>query len=113
MNQNTWISWITTGIGLIGAVAADRGLIDSSTVTSAAGAAAVLVPLAWGLFIHRDSKVVQTAAAVPGVAPIQVLPTAAPAIQALADDPSVKEVIPAVAPGQYDGPVTTSKRQRK
>jgi hypothetical protein len=95
MNSNTWISWITTGIGLFGAVAADRGLIDSSTVTTIAGAAATLIPLAWGLFIHRDAKVVQTASQVQGLAePIKIAPDAPAALQQLAHDDSVPNVKP-------------------
>jgi hypothetical protein len=95
MNQNTVISWITTGIGLVGAFAVDHGLIDSSTATTLAGVAATLVPLAWGLFIHRDSKVVETASQVAGVKPIQVLPTADPALQAMAADRNIPTVVPA------------------
>jgi hypothetical protein len=95
MNQNTIISWITTGIGLAGSAAATKGLIDQSTATSIAGAAATLVPLLWGLFIHRDSKVVETASQVPGVAPIQVMLTASPAIKAMAADSSIPTVVPA------------------
>ena len=109
MNQNTWISWVTTGIGLAGSAAATKGLIDQSTATSIAGAAATLVPLLWGLFIHRDSKVVETASQVAGVAPIQVLPTAAPAIQAMAADTSIPTVVPAAPqPSPY---VTNKQRQ--
>jgi hypothetical protein len=111
MNQNTWISWITTGVGLFGAVAADRGLIDSSTVTSVAGAAAVLVPLAWGLFIHRDSKVVQTASVVPGIETIRVSPGADPALQALADDKSVPTVQPAVQPSPAPSALSAAKQR--
>ncbi len=96
MNQNTWISWITTGIGLIGSAAVTKGLIDQNTASSIAGAAAALIPLLWGLFIHRDSKVVQTASLVLGVEPIKVdREMAAPAVQALANDVSVPTVLPA------------------
>lgn len=95
MNQNTWISWITTGIGLAGSAAATKGLIDQSTATSIAGMAVTLVPLVWGLFIHRDSKVVLTASQVQGVEPIKIDPNAAPALQELAHDNSVPTVQPA------------------
>ena len=109
MNQNTWISWITTGIGLIGSAAATKGMIDQSTATSIAGAAATLVPLAWGLFIHRDSKVVETASQVAGVAPIQVLPTADSALQAMAADRSIPTVVPAGPP--VTNPYATPQRR--
>ena len=93
MNQNTWISWITTGIGLLGSAAATKGVIDQSTATAIVGAATTLVPLAWGLFIHRDSKVVQTASAVQGIAePIRIAADAPQALQALAQDDSVPNV---------------------
>jgi hypothetical protein len=99
MNQNTWISWVTTGIGLLGSAAATKGVIDQSTATSIAGAAATLVPLLWGLFIHRDSKVVQTASLVQGVAePIRIAPDAPAALQDLAKDASVPTVQPEVTP---------------
>ncbi len=110
MNQNTWISWITTGIGLVGAFAADRGLIDSSTATTVAGAAATLVPLAWGLFIHRDSKVVATASVVPGVETIKVdTRAAAPAVAALANDTSIATVQPIVT-SSSPNPYQTSQK---
>lgn len=96
MNQNTWISWLTTGIGLAGSAAATKGLIDQSTATSIAGAAATLVPLLWGLFIHRDSKVVQTASEISGVQPIKISPSAPAALQQLAADPAVPTVQPAM-----------------
>jgi len=108
MNQNTWISWVTTGIGLAGSAAATKGLIDQSTATSIAGAAATLAPLLWGLFIHRDSKVVETASEIKGVSPIQIQPTAAPALQAMAKDDSIKTVIEA-APQSF--PFTSRQRQ--
>ena len=96
-NVNTWLSWITTGIGLAGSAAATKGVIDQSTAASIAGAAATLVPLLWGLFIHRDSKVVQTASQVPGVAePIRIAPDAPPALRALARDASAPNVKPEV-----------------
>jgi hypothetical protein len=111
MNQNTWISWITTGIGLAGSAAVTKGWIDQSTATSVAGAAAAAVPLLWGLFIHRDSKAVETASQVAGVAPIQVLPTASPALQAMAADHNIPTVVPAgpSAPSPY----ATSASQRR
>jgi len=93
MNQNTWISWITTGVGLIGSAAATNGLINSSTATTIAGAAATLVPLLWGFFIHADSKVVQTAGVIPGVKPIEITSSAAPDLQRLAADPAIPSVV--------------------
>lgn len=102
MNQNTWISWITTGIGLAGAAAATNGWISSSTATTVAGAAATLVPLIWGLVVHSDSAVVKAAATLTGGVPIAVGPGAPPAVQALAADASVKEVVPAApTPSPY------------
>ncbi len=98
MNQNTWISWITTGIGLAGSAAATKGLIDQSTAMSIAGMATTLVPLLWGLFIHRDSKVVQTASQVQGVEPIKIEPSAPAALQELAHDSTVPTVQPATPP---------------
>ncbi len=104
MNQNTWISWITTGVGLAGSAAATNGLINSSTAATIAGAAATLVPLLWGLFIHADSKVVQTAGVIPGVKPIEITSSAAPDLQKLAADPTVPSVVVAaptyIAPSQ-------------
>jgi len=94
-NANTWISWITTGIGLVGSAAATKGVIDQSTATSIAGMAVTLVPLVWGFFIHRDAKVVQTASQVQGVAePIRIAPDAPVALQQLANDASVPTVQP-------------------
>ena len=109
MNQNTIISWVTTGIGLAGSAAATKGLIDQSTATSIAGAAATLVPLLWGLFIHRDSKVVQTASVVQGVEPIRINRFADPAVQAVADDPNIKTVQSA-APAPLVSSTITQKR---
>ena len=95
MNQNTWISWVTTGIGLLSSAAATKGVIDQNTAVSIAGAAGTLVPLLWGLFIHRDSKVVQTASLVQGVERIKVdQEIAAPAVVALANDGNVPTVQP-------------------
>jgi hypothetical protein len=106
MNQNTWISWITTGIGLLSSAAATKGVIDQNTAVSIAGAAGTLVPLLWGLFIHRDTKVVQTAASITG-APVPIGPTAEPALQKLAMDPTVPNVVVAApAPNLY----TTSRK---
>lgn len=98
MNQNTVISWVTTGFGIGAGAALDRGLIDANTATTIAGAAATLVPLLWGLFIHRDSKVVQTASVVPGVEPIKIASDAPSALQELAHDSTVPTVQPAVPP---------------
>ena len=96
-NTNTWISWITTGIGLAGSAAATKGLIDQSTATSITGFAVTLVPLLWGLFIHRDTKVVQTAAAITG-APVPIGPTAEASLQKMAMDPTVPNVVVAAPP---------------
>jgi hypothetical protein len=109
MNQNTWISWITTGVGLVGMAVAEHGYISASTATSIAGAAATLVPLVWGAFIHRDSKVVQTASLVQGVEPIKIAPSAAPELQALANDRSIPTVQPEVP---LTNPYTPAKSQR-
>ena len=103
MNQNTIISWVTTGIGIGAGAALDRGLIDANTATTIAGAAATLVPLLWGLFIHRDSKVVEIASQVQGIAePIRISPEAPAALQALADDRNIPMVQPeAPTPNPY------------
>ncbi len=108
MNQNTVISWVTTGIGIGAGAALDRGLIDANTATTIAGAAATLIPLLWGVFIHRDSKVVQTASQVQGIAePIRIAPEAPAALQALAADRSIPMVQPETpAPNPY----ATSRR---
>ena len=98
MNQNTWISWVTTGIGLLSSAAATKGAIDQNTAVSIAGAAGTLVPLLWGLFIHRDSKVVQTAGSIQGVKPVEIGPSAAPELQKLAMDPTVPTVVVAPPP---------------
>lgn len=98
MNQNTVISWITTGIGLAGSAAVEHGVVNASTATSIVGAAATLVPLLWGMFIHRDSKVVQTASQVQGVEPIKIDHDAAPALRELAHDSTVPTVQPATPP---------------
>ena len=108
MNQNTWISWVTTGVGIAAGAALDRGLIDASTATSIGGAAAALIPLLWGLFIHRDSKVVQTASLVSGVEPIKIDPAAAPVLQELARDSRVPTVQPS-AP-TYVPPTASMRR---
>jgi hypothetical protein len=102
-NTNTWLSWITTGIGLLSSAAATKGVIDQNTAVSIAGAAGTLVPLLWGLFIHRDSKVVQTASEVKGIAePLRIAADAPPALQALAKDDSVPNVKPeALIPNPY------------
>jgi hypothetical protein len=97
MNQNTWISWITTGIGLIGAAAATNGWITSQTATTIAGAAATVVPLVWGWFIHSDVKVAETAGAIPGVKPVQVTAAASPELQRAAADSNIKTVVPAAS----------------
>jgi hypothetical protein len=108
MNQNTWISWITTGIGLAGSTVATNGLINSSTATTIAGAAATLVPLLWGFFIHSDSKVVQTAGAIPGVRAVQITSSAAPDLQRLAADPTVPSVV--LAEPTYIPPTASMRR---
>ncbi len=115
MNQNTVISWVTTGFGIGAGAALDRGLIDANTATTIAGAAATLVPLLWGLFIHRDSKVVQTASALaegqnPQIKPIETLPAASPAIAALAQDSNVPGVVPAPASQPVFTPSPSTKR---
>jgi hypothetical protein len=97
MNQNTVISWVTTGIGIGAGAALDRGFIDANTATTIGGAAATLIPLIWGLFIHRDSKVVQTASQVQGLAePIKIASDAPAPLLALAKDASVPNVKPEV-----------------
>jgi hypothetical protein len=101
MNQNTVISWVTTGIGIGAGAALDRGLIDANTATTIAGAAATLIPLLWGLFIHRDAKVVQTASQVQGLAePIKIARDAPVALQQLAHDDSVPNVKPEITPSK-------------
>lgn len=109
MNQNTWISWITTGIGLALPLAVENGLISGTTATSVASGAAALVPILWGLFIHRDSKVVQTASVVQGVEPIRIDPSAPAALQALAADRSVPTIVPAT-PAPF---VSSTVQQRR
>jgi hypothetical protein len=107
MNPNTWISFLTTTIGAAAAAAATDGMITGNAAQTIVSMAGVAVPYLWGLFIHRDSKVVETASQVPGVAPIQVMLTASPAIKAMAADSSIPTVVPA-AP-QYD---TTASQKR-
>lgn len=106
MNPNTWISWITTGIGLAVPMAVTQGWISPSTSASLISAAGVLVPIIWGGFIHSDSKVVQTAGAIPGVKPVEIGPSAAPELQKLAMDPTVPTVVAAPPP-----PSTISQRR--
>ncbi len=98
MNSNTWISWITTGIGLAGSAAVTKGLVDQSTATAIAGAAATLVPLIWGFFVHSNTAVVQAAAAVPGVNAVEIGPTAPPELQKIAIDTNIPKVKLAVPP---------------
>jgi hypothetical protein len=93
MNQNTWISWITSGVGLFAGAAIDRGLVDSQTATAIVGAAGALVPLAWGLFIHSNSSVAKTASQITGVQ-VAVGPKADASMQQLAADPAVADVVP-------------------
>jgi hypothetical protein len=57
-----------------------------------------LAPVLYSIFfVHTDAAKVTAASTVPGVAPIQVLPSAAPAVQAVAADSSVPKVVPARA----------------
>jgi hypothetical protein len=104
-------------------------LISASTSTAIAGLAATLVPLAWGLFIHSDSRVVQTASEVKGsdglpAVKIMVAPTAPQPLLDLATDTSVPEIVHAAsvapaAPPPKDpiypppdrGPYDTKRRQ--
>ena len=95
MNPNTWISFLTTTIGAAAAAAATDGYITGNAAQTIGSAAVVAVPYLWGLFIHRDSKVVETASHVAGVKPVEILPTAPAALQAMAADTSIPTVIPA------------------
>jgi hypothetical protein len=108
VNPNTWISFVTSTIGAAASAAATDGIINGNTAQTIVSAAGIAVPFVWGLFIHRDSKVVQTASQVPGVAPIQVTPAASPAIQAMAADSSIPTVVPASS-----APLSPTASQRR
>ena len=112
MNSNTWISFLTTTIGAAAAASATDGFISGSTAQTIASAAVVAVPYLWGLFIHRDSKVVQTASLVQGVAKnpdgstIKIADNAPPALLALAKDNTIPTVQPAAAPPFVSSTIT-------
>ena len=111
MNPNTWISFLTSVIGMAGAAAGTDGLISGKMSQTIASAATMLVPIVWGKFVHSDSKVVQTASVVHGVAePIRISADAPAALQALAKDNSVPGVQP-VSP--YTAPTYPSATQRR
>jgi len=93
MNPNTWISFITTTIGAAATAAATDGIITGSTAQTVISAAGIAVPFIWGWFIHRDSKVVQTAGEIPGVKPVEIMSSAAPDLQRLAADPTIPSVV--------------------
>ena len=110
MNQNTWISFLTTTIGAAAAAAATDGMITGNAAQTIVSVAGVAVPYLWGLFIHRDSKVVETASQVAGVQPIKITTDASPALQMMAKDDSIKTVIEA-AP--QPSPYATTASQRR
>lgn len=75
-------------------------------------AISVLTPVAlaiWGAFQHTDRAVVAAASTVSGLAePIKIAPSAPPALQELAHDPTVPNVRPVAAADPY----VTSRRAR-
>lgn len=109
MNPNIWLSFLTTTIGAASAAAAAQGWITGNTSQTIVSAAGIAVPFLWGLFIHRDSKVVQTAGAIQGVKSVEIGPYAAPELQKLAMDPTVPNVV--VAPSVYT-PSSTPTQKR-
>jgi hypothetical protein len=109
MNPNTWISFLTTTIGAAATASATDGLITGNAAQTIISVAGIAVPYLWGLFIHRDSKVVQTASQVAGVQPIKITTDASPALQSMAKDDSIKTVIEAAPqPSPY---ATSIQRQ--
>lgn len=94
MNQSQFMSLVKTLLGAAGGFVIAKGWTDASTVASVSGAALMLAPLLWGLISHTDAANAQTVAAVDGVK-VVVAPNAPYALQALARDPSVKDIVKA------------------
>jgi hypothetical protein len=110
MNPNTWISFLTTTIGAAATASATDGLITGNAAQTIISVAGIAVPYLWGLFIHRDSKVVQTASVITGVEPIRISPEASPQLLALAADRSIPTVQPV---GPPFAPSTGASQQQR
>jgi hypothetical protein len=108
--KDQMISYVGTVAKWIGAGLATRGVTVSPDIASVvagpeaiqfyAGIVMMLVPVIRDRFIHSDAGKLAAASALavgpdPQIKPIVPLPTAAPAIAALANDPNVPGVQPA------------------
>jgi methyl coenzyme M reductase subunit C len=123
LNAKTWQSVISS-VGLVaGGALTYAGVVSESSwteivqqaVNAAPGVVASISALisiglaAHKAFQHTDAQVVQAASVVPGVQPIKITTDAAPALQAMAKDDSIKTVIEA-AP--QPSPYATSRQRQ-
>jgi hypothetical protein len=85
-----------------GSVLTANGLASDSQVAMWSGIALTLMPLIQGAFAHTQAALLAKASMVPGIKPIETLPSAPPNVQAVAADSRVPNVVPAVpAPSPY------------
>ncbi len=108
MNQDQFLSWLRTTVGIVGGLAVQYGVTNDSTATAITGAVVAIAPFIWGFFVHTDAAKLQAAGAVPGVRPIEVMSSAAPDLQRLAVDPTVPSVV--VAAPTYISPTASMRR---
>ena len=108
MNQDQFLSWLRTTLGIAGGLAVQYGVTNASTATAVTGAVVAVAPFIWGFFVHTDAAKLQTAGAVAGVKPIEVTSAAAPDLQRLAADPTVPSVV--VAAPTYVPPSASMRR---
>jgi hypothetical protein len=100
-------SYIRTGIKWSGGALAGYGIAVSPQIWAAfagpeavqvyTGIAMAVVTALVDRVIHSDAGKVKSASTVPGIESIKVLPTATQEVKAVADDPKVPNVKPAVS----------------
>jgi hypothetical protein len=96
MNQAQGLSALRWLLSIAGSYVLASGKIDGVLWEQISTVLLTVAPVVWSMFVHTDKAKVQAAAAVPGIAPIQVTPAAADDLQTLARDPAVPSVETAI-----------------
>lgn len=77
MNQEQVLGIVRWVITTAGAYAAGKGWLTADQITLLLGVAVAVVPLVWTLFAHKQANLVATVAAMPEVAKVETVNTAA------------------------------------
>jgi hypothetical protein len=111
-NQDQLLSALRWVLTALGSFLTTNGTVSASTWQQVSGIILTLAPLVWSLFVHTQVQTALAAAAIPGVEPLRINRTAEPALQKLARDSSVPDIVEA-PPVEYPPGIYGTARKRE